>query len=171
MRNRKCKLYCWQKCAQSAVIVPLPYSPYSSETLVIQFLQTMWIIIFILRFTRIERLWRDVRMCVTGVYYDILHRLEDCGYLEISNFTHLFCCHCFFLPRIQASLNAFRNAWDSHSLRTENNLTPNQLWEVGQYQNPIDNPEVISLTLKCITVYFLVVPLSVDRYTLQFTLW
>ncbi|KAI7790035.1 hypothetical protein IRJ41_000941 [Triplophysa rosa] len=91
---------------------------------------------------RIERLWRDVRMCVTGLYYDILHRLEDCGYLEISNFTHLFCCHYVFLPRIQASLNAFRDAWDNHSMRTENNLTPNQLWEVGQYQNPISDPEI-----------------------------
>lgn len=95
-------------------------------------------------FTRVERLWRDVRMCVTGVYYDILHRLEDWGYLDISNFTHLFCCHYVFLPRIQASLNAFRDAWDNHSMRTENNLTPNQLWEVGQYQNPISNPQVIS---------------------------
>ncbi|XP_057184798.1 uncharacterized protein LOC130551258 isoform X3 [Triplophysa rosa] len=91
---------------------------------------------------KIERLWRDVRMCVTGLYYDILHRLEDCGYLEISNFTHLFCCHYVFLPRIQASLNAFRDAWDNHSMRTENNLTPNQLWEVGQYQNPISDPEI-----------------------------
>ncbi|XP_065121926.1 uncharacterized protein [Paramisgurnus dabryanus] len=91
---------------------------------------------------RIERLWRDVRMCATGVYYDILHHLEDCGYLDISNFTHLFCCHYVFLPRIQASLDAFKDAWDNHSLRTENNLTPNQLWEVGQYQNPISDPEI-----------------------------
>ncbi|KAK2861028.1 hypothetical protein Q7C36_005194 [Tachysurus vachellii] len=89
---------------------------------------------------RVERLWRDVRMCATGVYYDILHHLEDCVYLDISNFTHLFCCHYVFLPRILASLDAFRDAWDNHSMRTENNLTPNQLWEVGQYQNPISNP-------------------------------
>ncbi|KAL0152614.1 hypothetical protein M9458_052337 [Cirrhinus mrigala] len=91
---------------------------------------------------RVERLWRDVRMCVTSVYYDILHRLEDCGLLDLSNFTHLFCCHYVFLPRIQASLDAFRDAWDNHSMRTESNLTPNQLWETGQYQNPISNPEV-----------------------------
>ncbi|KAG9277697.1 hypothetical protein AMEX_G7728, partial [Astyanax mexicanus] len=37
----------------------------------------------------------------------------------------------------------FREGWDNHALRTEQNLTPNQLWEVGQLQNPIANPEVI----------------------------
>ncbi|XP_042578484.1 uncharacterized protein LOC109078767 isoform X2 [Cyprinus carpio] len=40
------------------------------------------------------------------------------------------------------SLDAFRDAWDNHSMRTESNLTPNQLWETGQYQNPISNPEM-----------------------------
>uniref|UniRef100_A0A672MZX3 Integrase core domain-containing protein n=1 Tax=Sinocyclocheilus grahami TaxID=75366 RepID=A0A672MZX3_SINGR len=73
-----------------------------------------------------------VRMCVTTVYYDILHRLEDCGLLDLSNFTHLFCCHYVFFYL------AYKPA-----LRTESSLTPNQLWETGQYQNPISNPEVI----------------------------
>lgn len=90
---------------------------------------------------RIERLWRDVFIGVTSVYYNILHTLEDNHVLDISNSLHLFCCHYVFLPRIQASLDVFREGWDN-PIRTEHNLTPNQLWQVGQFQNPILEPEV-----------------------------
>ncbi|XP_046896213.1 uncharacterized protein LOC124485884 isoform X2 [Hypomesus transpacificus] len=89
---------------------------------------------------RIERLWRDVFMSVTGVYYNALHTLEDQYLLDISNILHMFCCHYVFLPRIQASLNVFHEAWDNHPIRTEQNLTPNQLWQVGQALNPVADP-------------------------------
>ncbi|CAL8315337.1 unnamed protein product [Arctogadus glacialis] len=90
---------------------------------------------------RIERLWRDVFMSVTGVYYNILHSLEDQHRLDISSILHIFCCHYVFLPRIQASLDVFSEAWDNNSIRTEQNLTPNQLWHVGQSLNPVVDPE------------------------------
>ncbi|KAI7801282.1 hypothetical protein IRJ41_003217 [Triplophysa rosa] len=90
---------------------------------------------------RIERLWRDVFIGVTSVYYNILHTLEENHVLDISNSLHLFCCHYVFLPRIQASLDVFHEGWDNHSIRTEHNLTPNQLWQVGQFQNPVLEPE------------------------------
>ncbi|XP_057675536.1 uncharacterized protein LOC130905832 isoform X3 [Corythoichthys intestinalis] len=89
---------------------------------------------------RIECLWRDVFMCVTGMYYNVLHSLEDLHLLDISNITHLFCCHYVFLPRILASLYVFSEAWDNHPIRTEQNLTPNQLWQVGQAFSPISDP-------------------------------
>ncbi|KAF1385373.1 hypothetical protein PFLUV_G00107080 [Perca fluviatilis] len=76
-------------------------------------------------------------MSVTGVYYNILHSLEDEHQLDISNVLHTFCCHYVFLPRIQASLDVFSDAWDNHPIRTEQNLTPNQLWQVGQALNPV----------------------------------
>lgn len=90
---------------------------------------------------RIERLWRDLFMSVTGVYYNILHSLEDEHLLDISNVLHIFCCHYVFLPRIQASLDVFSDAWDNHPIRTEQNLTPNQLWQVGQALNPVTDPD------------------------------
>uniref|UniRef100_A0A9J7Y1B1 Integrase core domain-containing protein n=1 Tax=Cyprinus carpio carpio TaxID=630221 RepID=A0A9J7Y1B1_CYPCA len=90
---------------------------------------------------RIERLWRDLFMSVTGVYYNILHSLEDEHLLDISNVLHIFCCHYVFLPRIQASLDVFSDAWDNHPIRTEQNLTPNQLWQVGQALNPVADPD------------------------------
>ncbi|XP_035985228.1 uncharacterized protein LOC118558791 isoform X2 [Fundulus heteroclitus] len=90
---------------------------------------------------RIERLWHDVFMSVTGVYYNILHCLKDQHFLSNSNILHIFCCHYVFLPRIQASLDVFKDAWDNHPIRTEQNLTPNQLWQVGQALNPVADPE------------------------------
>nr|XP_054608008.1 uncharacterized protein LOC129167771 isoform X1 [Nothobranchius furzeri] len=89
---------------------------------------------------RIERLWRDVFMSVTGLYYNILHSLEDQDLLDISNILHMFCCHYIFLSRIQVSLDVFRDAWDNHPIRTEENMTPNQLWHLGQALNPVSDP-------------------------------
>ncbi|XP_057188903.1 uncharacterized protein LOC130553782 [Triplophysa rosa] len=91
---------------------------------------------------RIERLWRDVYIGVTSVYQNILRTMEENHQLDISNCIHLFCCHFVFLPRIQASLDDFSDGWDNHPMRTEQNLTPNQLWQVGQLQNPIMDPEI-----------------------------
>ncbi|XP_033997277.1 uncharacterized protein LOC117491418 [Trematomus bernacchii] len=90
---------------------------------------------------RIERLWRDVFMSVTGVFYNTLHSLEEQHLLDISNVLHIFCCHYVFLPRIQANLDVFSEAWANHPIRTEQNLTPNQLWHVGQHLNPVADPE------------------------------
>ncbi len=86
---------------------------------------------------RIERLWKDVWMSVSNLYYDVLHNLEDSGSLDPSNTIHLFCAHVF-LPRLQRDLDTFTDAWNDHSIRTEQNLSPNQLWEIGLAQNPVN---------------------------------
>ncbi|XP_055021238.1 uncharacterized protein LOC129412151 [Boleophthalmus pectinirostris] len=87
---------------------------------------------------RIERLWRDLWVTVTSIYYDVLHYLEEGGFLSIGSLVHLFCCHYVFLPRLQEDLDTFRCGWDNHALRTEGNMTPNQLWVLGQthHSNP-----------------------------------
>lgn len=90
---------------------------------------------------RIERLWRDLWTAVTCIYYDVLHYLEEEGFLSIANETHLFCCHFVFLPRLQDDLDTFRNGWDNHPLRTEGHMTPNQLWELGRTHYPIPGPD------------------------------
>ncbi|CAL8295841.1 unnamed protein product [Merluccius merluccius] len=64
----------------------------------------------------------------TSIFYSVLHSLEDEGQLDPNNSTHLFCCHYVFLPRLQHSLNVFCDGWDNHPLRTEQNMTPNQMW-------------------------------------------
>lgn len=97
---------------------------------------------FIYLFHRIERLWRDVYMCVSNIFYCVLHTLEEEGHLDLTNEIHLFCCHYVFIPRLQVSLDVFRDGWDNHPLSSEQNLSPNQLWEVGQMLCPVPDPAV-----------------------------
>lgn len=75
------------------------------------------------------------------LYYDVLHNLEEEGLLDISNAAHLFCCHYVFLPRLEDDFNTFCSGWDNHPLRTENNMSPNQLWELGHRYHPVPVPE------------------------------
>ncbi|KAF1373869.1 hypothetical protein PFLUV_G00243410 [Perca fluviatilis] len=90
---------------------------------------------------RIERLWRDVWTCVTHLYYEVLHSLEEDGLLDLSDAVHLFCAHYVFLPRLAEALHTFTEGWDNHPLRSEGGLTPNQLWVMGHMQNPCDADE------------------------------
>lgn len=90
---------------------------------------------------RIERLWRDVWTAVTTTYYDTLHGLEEDGLLDISNTLHIFLAHFVFLPRLHKDLQTFAEGWNHHPLRTEGNMTPHQLWEVGLMQNNISEIE------------------------------
>lgn len=89
---------------------------------------------------RIERLWRDMYMAVTIVYNNVLHTLEDGGLLDLSNALHIFSCHYVFIPRLQASLDVFHEGWDNHPLKNEQNLSPNQLWNIGQFERPLPEP-------------------------------
>uniref|UniRef100_A0A3Q2DQX4 Integrase catalytic domain-containing protein n=1 Tax=Cyprinodon variegatus TaxID=28743 RepID=A0A3Q2DQX4_CYPVA len=77
---------------------------------------------------RIERLWRDVFLHVLEPFYSTFYNLEDSALLDPSNDVHKLSLHTVFLPEIQSRLEQFRNAWNHHSLRTENNKTPTQIW-------------------------------------------
>ncbi|KAJ7986673.1 hypothetical protein DPEC_G00342320 [Dallia pectoralis] len=91
---------------------------------------------------RIERLWRDVWMAVSNLYYGLLHSLEEEGMLDPSDSVHLFCAQHVFLPRLQEDLDTFTDGWDNHPLRTEQNLSPNQLWAMGHLQHPVNAPDI-----------------------------
>ncbi|XP_039468510.1 uncharacterized protein LOC116314664 [Oreochromis aureus] len=98
---------------------------------------------FFLMLNRIERLWRDVWMAVSSVHYETLHNLEDEGLLDPTDGVHMFCAQHTFLPRLQRDLDVFRQGWDNHPLRTERNLSPQQLWTLGLHQNPVDTPDTV----------------------------
>ena len=80
---------------------------------------------------RIERLWRDTFRCVGQLYYSLLYGMEDNGLLDVYNEKDLFAVQFVFLPRINNQLNQSASAWNRHPLRTENGLTPLQLWNRG----------------------------------------
>lgn len=77
---------------------------------------------------RIERLWRDMHRCVTQLYYRLL---EHRGCLNPVNELHIFAIHHVYLSLINRSLNYFRNGWNMHGIRTENNFSPLQLFNAG----------------------------------------
>ena len=80
---------------------------------------------------RIERLWRDTFRCVGQLYYSLFYDMEDNGLLDICSEKDLFAIQFVFLPRINKQLTQFACAWNRHPLRTENGLTPLQLWNRG----------------------------------------
>ena len=85
---------------------------------------------------RIERLWRDVYRCVGVIFADTFRQLEDEGSLDNLNDIDLYCLHFVFKPRINFALAAFVESWNNHSISTEGNYTPNQLFVQGILQAP-----------------------------------
>lgn len=79
---------------------------------------------------RIERLWREVNSIVCCRFANIFSHLESC-ILDTTNELHLFALHLVYVPLINEALDELCASWNSHSLSTEGNLTPRQLWIQG----------------------------------------
>lgn len=79
---------------------------------------------------RIERLWREVNGIVCCRFANIFSYLESL-ILDTTNEAHLFALHFIYVPLINEALDELRNSWNCHSLSTEGNLTPRQLWIQG----------------------------------------
>ncbi|XP_065109335.2 uncharacterized protein [Paramisgurnus dabryanus] len=90
---------------------------------------------------RIERLWRDLRVCVTSKYYRTLQSLERDHLLDLSSANDIFCVHYIFLPKLQEDLGFFAAGWNHHPLSTEANLSPEQKWHIGMLHTQLDQPE------------------------------
>ena len=80
---------------------------------------------------RIERLWRDTFRCVCHSYYAVFYNMEECGLLDPDSDEDVFALQFVFIPRINSQLHQFVDTWNRHSIRTENGLTPLQLWSRG----------------------------------------
>ena len=80
---------------------------------------------------RIEHFWRDMHRCVIKVYYRLFYHMENIGYLDPVHEIHLFVLHYVFVPRINQSLRQFQSGWNHHSIRTEHNRSPYQLFVEG----------------------------------------
>ncbi|XP_026063257.1 uncharacterized protein LOC113046621 [Carassius auratus] len=91
---------------------------------------------------RIEHLWCDVWSAVSCKYYEVLHTMEEERVLDLSDELHLFCVHYAILPRLKSDLKGFTGSWNNHPIRTEGNLSPEQLWYIGMLQTPVDEPDI-----------------------------
>ena len=82
------------------------------------------------------------------VFYSFFYFLEDSGLLNINCPFDLYALHFVFMPLIQRHLDNFRHGWAHHSLRTEHNKTPQQLWIMGlQNVGDHDNMAVAGLNV------------------------
>lgn len=79
---------------------------------------------------------------VTCKYYDVLHTMEEERLIDLSDEMHLFCVHYVFLPHLKSDLKCFLGSWNNHPIRTEGNLSPEQLWHIGMLQTPVTEPDV-----------------------------
>lgn len=57
--------------------------------------------------------------------------METSGILDPSNEAHLFSLHYVFLPIINRNLAVFQQGHNRSPIRTERNLSPEQLWIQG----------------------------------------
>ena len=61
----------------------------------------------------------------------LFYYLEHIGFLDPMNEMHIYALHYVFLPRLRKAQEEFREAWNSHSIRTARNRTPEQLYTEG----------------------------------------
>ena len=57
--------------------------------------------------------------------------MKESGLLHVTNPLHLFVLHYVYLPRINAAIDSFVEALNKHSIRTERNWSPEQIWSNG----------------------------------------
>lgn len=80
---------------------------------------------------RIERLWREVNRIVCRTYRNIFFYMESEDMLDPLDEVELWCLHRVYIPRINRSLEEFRQQMNNHPVRTEHNMSPNQLFISG----------------------------------------
>lgn len=63
---------------------------------------------------RIERLWAELNRVEAYYYIDLFSFMEEEGILNSLCKLNLFCLHYIYLPRVQGSVQEFRNQWNNH---------------------------------------------------------
>ncbi len=74
-------------------------------------------------------------------YQTVFITLEMNGVLDTTNLVDLFCLQYVYIPHINRSLEQFQCAWNNHSLSTESNRSPLQLYTLYSIGNPLFHDE------------------------------
>ena len=98
-------------------------------------------------YLRIERLWRDVYTQVLDHFHTLFHEMEASWMLNPDSEIYLFALHWVFLSLVQIHLRHFQDAWNFHSLRTENSQSPYQLWlrNISAVADPLEVGSAINM--------------------------
>ena len=67
----------------------------------------------------IERLWKDVFMGCTSLFYHLFRHMEEVHVLNVDDEIHIYCLHYIFLTRINTALQQFCDGWNNHPLSSE----------------------------------------------------
>ncbi|OWF55168.1 hypothetical protein KP79_PYT14540 [Mizuhopecten yessoensis] len=78
---------------------------------------------------------------VLSFYYQLFYHMEDEQVLDPLNELHIAALHFTFLPKINAKLQIWQNAWSLHRMRTAKS-SPQTLWMSGQLQTPVGINEI-----------------------------
>ena len=92
---------------------------------------------------RIERLHYDTKHCVLSHFIHLFKFMEENELLNRCQEIDIFALHFVFLPRIQKSLDAFKNAWKDHPMSTEKSQTPFQIWTLGMIDCNNENQRAV----------------------------
>ena len=65
--------------------------------------------------------------------------MEEEGILDRNSIIDLFALHYIYQPRIQASLDEFKEGWKHHSVSMEKNSTPYQIWFMGMMDSKYES--------------------------------
>ena len=81
--------------------------------------------------------------------------MEYSGVLDVTDTRHLFTLHLIFITRINNALADFKEAFNNHSVRTESNWTPNQMWANGMMypDNPLSHGQLDEDVLTDLVMY------------------
>lgn len=80
---------------------------------------------------RIERLWVDYNSGFAQTWYNLFYDLETYHRLDHDNPNHLWLLHHLFLHTMNVAACNWVDAWNMHSLRSENNRSPKDIFFFG----------------------------------------
>ena len=84
---------------------------------------------------RIERLWRDVNRVIVSRFFNIFLYLEHEQLLDIDEEIDLLALHLTYIPIINEAIKLFVDDWNNHTLSTQSNYSPRQLWFLGMVED------------------------------------
>ena len=76
--------------------------------------------------------------------------MEEINILDPDNDIYLFCLHYIFIPRINRHLEMWKAAWIRHSVRSEHNKTPEQLYTCGLQSIAYSNSHIVEETFEAL---------------------
>jgi hypothetical protein len=96
---------------------------------------------------RIERLWADLRRVLVSYFQGLFYHLEFVGLLDPLDELALFVLHFVFIPRLNRSLDEYKQDWNHHPMSSVRNRSPLQIWHEGTWlQRNNNRSAIISLT-------------------------